>query len=629
MDIYWSSKDNKDVEGLGNTDYKIYSKDKVNSFIREMIQNSNDAKNKNLDPNKYPLEIKIRMIELDKASFPEYEIYSEILDRIKSFHSEIGKSQFFKNIDAEKEEKKVRLLVIEDYNTIGLIGEDEDYKSNYYSLVKGDYLSAKQSSTAGGSHGIGKNAIVGLSKSRTVFFSSRNLFDENIFIGFSKLGTYTVGEQRKDKKIYYSIEDDKAIRDLSALPVHVKRVFERKEPGLSQFVVWPRLDGKWRDAMCFSIIQNQWKLILDGNLEVVIENLEGENVTIGRNNLQALMEKFHDPKTYNNRSTPQGYAYDYYDCIKNGKLIEKDLGKFGKLRFHYKETVHGKSKYVSILRNGLVIKTERFHGYANIKYCGVIYCDGPLGNEIMRDMENPEHDDFNPENLHELDGEFSIEEGKLLLEEIHNLIKEGLDDILKKYMGKGGEEEWLDNFFGTALGEKGSKGNKRTGNSTDKETAQRVGKKLEMTLNFKSHSENSSVVHEGGEEYGAGPSRRRGKRKEVRNKNKTPKKNKIRIQKRIWLVDSDTEKHSNTYQLKLNSENTYEGLDVLIKQKADSGEESSFELLKVTDVTGNEFRASRRAEGGNLIGFRINDLKSPGIYRLEVKEPYKSSFKIS
>jgi hypothetical protein len=66
-------------------------------------------------------------------------------------------------------------LEYSDFNTTGLSGCDTDEKCSFSACVLSEGSSAEKSNDAGGSYGIGKNAVYGLSGIRTVLYSSLSL----------------------------------------------------------------------------------------------------------------------------------------------------------------------------------------------------------------------------------------------------------------------------------------------------------------------------------------------------------------------------------------------------------------------------------------------------------------------
>ncbi|MDZ7694751.1 MAG: hypothetical protein U5K69_27140 [Balneolaceae bacterium] len=159
-----------------------------------MFQNSIDARNKlarNFEVDDEPTKIKLRKFSVHKNQFPSYQEYRSILDLVANSGPNKKHKAFFKNVFKELDNNsKINLFGFEDYNTPGLSGDDNDPESSFSSCVLSEGTSIDKGDTAGGSYGIGKNAIFGFSKARTVFYSSLDPNDKFIFQGVAKLASF-------------------------------------------------------------------------------------------------------------------------------------------------------------------------------------------------------------------------------------------------------------------------------------------------------------------------------------------------------------------------------------------------------------------------------------------------------
>ncbi|WP_406617294.1 hypothetical protein [Mycoplasmopsis adleri] len=158
--------------GMSEPGTETFKQDPLTSFAREIVQNSIDARRNDDEPTKIIFaEFEINTDEIPGlaglkrgiencmeywSQKPDYlEAYNKMLDLLKN--------------------KKIKCLRISDYNTTGLIGVNSTNpnKNNFLALVKGTGVSEKGTSkTAGGSKGIGKNALFLLSEIKTVLFST-------------------------------------------------------------------------------------------------------------------------------------------------------------------------------------------------------------------------------------------------------------------------------------------------------------------------------------------------------------------------------------------------------------------------------------------------------------------------
>ena len=179
-------------EGLADAGIETFTNNKYSSFVREMFQNSLDAKDPELEE-EIPVKIKISLRRISTKEIPDFETWKSFLSKM-NIAAENKNKELFNMIQREWSNDEIKLLLFEDSNTIGL---DPDTTVNgvqkrgtFTGLVHADGLSLKNSETSGGAFGIGKNAIFGMSKSRTVLFSSMNKDQECLFQGVLKLASF-------------------------------------------------------------------------------------------------------------------------------------------------------------------------------------------------------------------------------------------------------------------------------------------------------------------------------------------------------------------------------------------------------------------------------------------------------
>jgi hypothetical protein len=143
----------------------------LKTFVREVLQNSNDARL----PNDEPAQVTFRLKTLEGDELREY---IEALDADTwSEHASLASSTDSGEYIAEamsriEDEEKLRILTIEDQNTEGLLGAETADESNFTALVRDVLFSSKSGETAGGSYGLGKAVLWLFSGLSMVLFNS-------------------------------------------------------------------------------------------------------------------------------------------------------------------------------------------------------------------------------------------------------------------------------------------------------------------------------------------------------------------------------------------------------------------------------------------------------------------------
>jgi hypothetical protein len=649
--IWGSSEEKKGWKGLNNAAINSFNSNIINSFVREMFQNSNDARDKTLSVDQNtgkipPLHISINYKKISRSQFPDFDGFIDIFRRIKSAKPNEKHVEFFRNAEkAMGNREAIKLFVYEDYNTNGLSGADNDDNSTFSGCVLSEGISVGKEKTAGGSYGIGKNAIFGFSKLRSVFYSSFNRQNEFIFQGIAKLATYIGkdGKKYSDRIFCGDGSELKSLRKFDELLPEHQEVFIRTKPGLSQFAVCPSDHSNWVEEFAKAILRNYWLLLEKGELIVELKNENELQLRIEKTNLEELFQQYFNPETFevDYSINPDGNPYEFYKCYKTGECTKGEVDIIGKVRFFYSELQNNKTNAVAYLRNDMVVYSQNVHGFSSINYCGVFICDDDDGNSVLRDMEPPTHDSFSPERLDEKSEKYDSSDGHRILNGIKSIVRESLQTISDKYKKAAEDIQWLDDLLSSITGAAGNGSGNRTNIESDKETPERMGTNMKTTIQFASKKRNTLVYDESGIIEGVGgkstkrigspridivdpppPGPKRGKRK-IKQSKITSRVFKTNLKKKIGGVDHYE------YKMFLSSEKTLESPDILISQKGDSGNVVCFVISEVIDNTGNMISYSRETNSsGDTTSYRIKSVPVPSELKIYITEPYKSSFKI-
>lgn len=146
------------------------------TFVREVLQNSNDQRASDGEP----VQVTFRLRSLSGERLEDFKRaldwaeLEEHLQAVSTSEQGRGYAQFLDRIRAVEagDADGLRLLVVEDSNTTGLTGEWSDDDSNFTALVRDELYSNKQDDTAGGSYGLGKSVLWTFSGASTVVFNS-------------------------------------------------------------------------------------------------------------------------------------------------------------------------------------------------------------------------------------------------------------------------------------------------------------------------------------------------------------------------------------------------------------------------------------------------------------------------
>lgn len=653
--IWGSNEEKKGWQGLNNAAINSFNSNIINSFIREMFQNSNDARDTKLPIDsktgkRPPLHIIINYKKIAQNQFPDFEGFMDVFARIKSAPLNAKHSEFFKNAQLSLGNRQsIKLFVYEDYNTTGLSGADNEDDSTFSGCVLSEGISVGKEKTAGGSYGIGKNAIFGFSKLRTVFYASYNKQNEYIFQGRSKLATYfgKDGKKYSDKIFCGNGDELSSVRNFEDLLPEHQNVFHRNKPGLSQFAVCPSDHVNWVEEFAKAVLRNYWMLLEKEELTVELKNEDVLQLRMDKINLEELFKIYYNPETFevDYSINPYGNPYEFYKCYKTGECTKAKVDIIGNVRFYYSELQNNKTNAVAYLRNDMVVYSQNVHGFSSINYCGVFICDDDEGNSVLRDMEPPTHDSFSPERLDEKSERYNSSDGYKILNGIKGVVRESLQTISDKYKKAAEDIPWLDELLSSISGAAGNGSGNRTNIESDKETPEKIGATFKSKISLASLYRNTVVNDDQGTidgigggtggGSGGGPGNgdgKSGKGGKGGGSSGGKKSTKTKIKSRVFRTNQKKKiegiEHIG-YKIFLSSNQNLGSTDISISQKGDSGNVVCFEIGEVYDSTGNELDFSKEYNTtGETIAFKLKSVMVPSEIIVMLTEPYKSSFKI-
>jgi hypothetical protein len=377
-----SVKNERGDNGASNAAILTFNKDVIDSLIKELTQNSIDAKNNKKDI----LKLRIRVLDIDKKDIPNFNHFEKILKGIVKYWKDKDKSShnvFSNSLKYVENNSHIKTFVFEDYGTKGLTGDFE--KGSFKSLVFDEGTSSDKGKGSLGGHGIGKNAVFGFSILRSLIYSSINQNGEFKFMGISKLGEYEDDQNKKrSHRIYYgnwkSDTPEKA-EDLTHIENNdqIPKIFKREGSGLSCFALGIKIseDLDWEKSVKEAFLKNYWFLLHNNLLEVSI----GEYKLSNQNYYELANELFKDAKKENN-------ILPYINTYLNSDVKEIiNIEKIGNVEFYFKEEINPEDNFpnnVVYLRDGMMIKYESPEvGSLPKRIAGVIFCNNDLGNEIV------------------------------------------------------------------------------------------------------------------------------------------------------------------------------------------------------------------------------------------------------
>lgn len=186
MKFNFSIDPDGEIDG-NNSSQEHFAGKRIHSVARELGQNANDARSEEAQDNNLPAIISFKKITLKTSEIPDIAGLVNKIKACKKFSDDVLKnkeqSRFYENALKVASKPSIGVLQVTDVNTTGLEGphiRSSDHPSTpIIAFSKGNGLSDKGTNTAGGSRGIGKNAIFTVSTLGTLFYSTLTLNRES------------------------------------------------------------------------------------------------------------------------------------------------------------------------------------------------------------------------------------------------------------------------------------------------------------------------------------------------------------------------------------------------------------------------------------------------------------------
>lgn len=135
MSITWNfpSNDGGRDNGLNDPGVETFKGDFDRYLARELGQNSLDARR----DTKKPVLLTFDLLEAPRKDIPGIDFLQEVFVRSGKFWAHDPKAKaFFKAAEKLADAKTIPVLMVGDYNTRGLLGDDDNKTGDWYNLIR-------------------------------------------------------------------------------------------------------------------------------------------------------------------------------------------------------------------------------------------------------------------------------------------------------------------------------------------------------------------------------------------------------------------------------------------------------------------------------------------------------------
>lgn len=432
-----------DSEGFNDAALDTFQGHGVQSLVREIIQNSADARSNENEPTIVAFSI----FTVPTSEAPEIAGLAPWLQRAwdaeplndgEEDEVAMKRHDFYRDGLKALNEKTITVLAVHDFNTSGLTGptsyKAEEDRGPWWALVRSTGRNKKTHAGAGGSYGHGSKAPIAYSGVRTVFYyteygESGSQFHR--FQGKSILESMDhphADDQFTSNTGFYGLcesEHNPQPLTFGQIPAWVTEDRNRfhSGPGTSVLIPMPQFESPedfWNQART-AVVGNFSPAILDG--EIVVEL--GKESIAQSDSIRRLFSEL-------DRESLDDDALDRLESAQTvlfGSRHRDEWEGIGEVVYFYRNGDSLKTRRVGIARSlGMLItrKIERLGPTA--QYGGTepfdlfIWVRGAQGNQLLRSLENPEHNAFEFDRIKNTEkNELAKSRFKSLVKSIKNL----------------------------------------------------------------------------------------------------------------------------------------------------------------------------------------------------------------
>lgn len=395
-------------DGFNEPGIEHFAGSPIRHLAREVNQNALDAGEADI------VDVRIRLHAVETSDIPNLdELKTNLNSCYEASKEESKKAEiFFKAAQEELNKHKIHVLEISDYHTRGMKGPSEN-GTPFYAFMKAKGQSRKDSDTATGSYGIGKFAPYAVSKIRTIFISTVYQQDTGTFTqltqGKSILMSHDRDGKRKQGVGFWGIREkcQPVNGVIPNLPDWIQRTNSETElsnsKGSKLTVLGFDAAKNWEVHLAVSVAENFFGAISDGKLRVEVNDKYILNQT-------TIYEFFDNDEIKNliknQKGEPEQFdnSRNYLATYQGGFEVITEETEQRELGLCQVKILIGEKlpKKVCVLRNGMFItdNLNRLKSFSDFKnFVAVFHCQSTKGSELLRSMEPPRHDDFEPERI--------------------------------------------------------------------------------------------------------------------------------------------------------------------------------------------------------------------------------------
>ena len=409
---------NGGVEYVQDPSSQYFGDAPVAKMVREAIQNSLDARDVGLSG---PVEVEFRSVSLSKQDFGGDQLESHLracYDQAESEKDKRIRDVYRRALD-RLSRKQVDCLTISDSGTYGLKG------SRWASLVLREGAVDKPDGSAGGSFGIGKNAVFNLSDLRTVLYSTRYVDRTGVvqqMQGKSTLMSHTMNEQPLQHIGFFAQSGVAPV-----LSQDIPKALQLDTTGTQVTILGfnPRTDD-WVQEIVRATLENFFYALHYRNLVVRVINGASETIELNHETLDGHFQRLAEANADS--------SYFFYKAIRDVEATQTvEIAKIGTLDMYLLFEDKAPRRICLVNSNGMKITDSREQKTNPLAPRGnnlwpnyaVVLVPNKIGDQWLRQTENVSHDALSAERFREV---HELREATHAFQEARRVVRSIIDE---------------------------------------------------------------------------------------------------------------------------------------------------------------------------------------------------------
>lgn len=395
------------------------------SVVRETGQNSIDASN-----GEGPVRMVFELQSMVTSDIPDIEQLRTHLQCVDEETKGQTGHERMKKAARIADKETIMVLRISDYGTKGLTGSEgiKNSKSPLSALTRGSGNSGDDG--RGGSFGIGSAVGPMMSDLSTVLYSSLPIgADQTVFAAYSRLASHldSKGVNRNGDGFFTKLSATSDFHYLRPAP-RIGSFPERTEVGTDTYILGYRKaedDPLLHQIRC-AAIDNFMVAIHRKELEIVGIS-SAEQWTLDADSLEGYAKERTD-------------SYAFYRAITDPEPTTMQSELLGNISLHACiDQSLDRSLHTITMRSPHMKIGQYKHTSISAKYAAVLICDEKKGNDLLRVLEPPKHDEWDPGR--------DTERGPKVVKEMKYFIRTALRERVKTELGDTIEIKGLSRFL--------------------------------------------------------------------------------------------------------------------------------------------------------------------------------------